>query len=463
MPLGLLVAGLLAVPAAASDLSAGHDAPAITEADAAKPAPELVRLDQELAGIQEAQDRGRITPERYKDFVRRFRADLAAAKAAASPTPANAALLARILGRLGEFKQAGDALGAALHDNPKDLALRVALSQVRFDEKNYPAALVEANTALELDPANREALVLKHFSEGRVAMNGEMADEHPRALAPSPARSSVRRFHFASADPATLPFKLPVKIAPATAPPDIVAGGEAPVSPGPLPLMPLAGVTALGLAAYAVSRSRAAYESTDGLDDAHPKPVGRYQRLVAGAILAGALGGVVYTIGAAVLGAAPIALSYAATVGSQGLRLASSEAGAINPASAERAQETPPQVEAATAEAEEIVIKKGEILNRVWHSDWKPGSTLSGPEGFSYCRGACLPIHATNAIEGRGLNVGVINNARMGGLYRATEDVIVTLRQAVGGYEEEILFRAPGDLKKLEPMRDSFSSIPRGP
>jgi hypothetical protein len=56
--------------------------------------------------------------------------------------------------------------------------------------------------------------------------------------------------------------------------------------------------------------------------------------------------------------------------------------------------------------------------------------------------------------------VGVINNARQGGLYRATEDIVATVRQAIGGYEDEILLRSPEDIKKLEPIRESISSIP---
>ena len=458
--LGLLVVGLLAASTAAAGSPA--DAPAIAEADGAAPAAELVRLDRELTGVIQAKEQGRITPDRFKDFAIGFRANLDAAKAAASPTTANAALYARILGRLGEFKRAGDVLGAALDGNPKDLSLRVALSQVRYDEKDYPAALIAADAALKLDPSNKEALALKHFSAGRVAMNGDTADSHSLSTGHSlPRGFSPGRIHFVAADPETLPFHLPVRMPPSAEPPGAIALGEAPPAPGPLPLLPLAGAAALGLAAYGVSRSRATCESTDGLDDAHPKPVGRYQRLVAGAILAGALGGVVYLAGAAILGATPVAYGYATYVGSQSLSLARSETGAINPGSAE--EETLPQTEAAVAETERILIKKGEFLNRVWHSDWKPGSTLSGPEGFSYCRGSCLPIHAANAIEGRGLSVGVVNNARMGGLYRVIEDVIVTVRQSVGGYEEEILFRAPEDLKKLEPIRDSFSSIPPGP
>ena len=330
-PLGLILAGLLAVSAAAADSSAFAAPAAAAEADISKPAPELLRLDRELTKIEGSKEKGRLTPERYKESVIRFHSELEAAMSEAPPSPANTALHARILARLGEFRRAAEALSAALNQDPANPDLRLALSQVRFDERNYSAALTEADAVLALEPDNKEALTLKHFSEGRVAMNGPGADD--RSPVPAARKSFARRFHFVAADPATLPFKLPVKLTPATAPPDLNAG-DAPASPGPLPLplplLPLAEVAVLGLAAYEVSRSRAAYASTDGLDDEHPKPVGRYQRLVAGAILAGALGGVLYTAGAAVVSAAPLALGYATNIGNHGLRLATSEVGSIN-------------------------------------------------------------------------------------------------------------------------------------
>jgi tetratricopeptide (TPR) repeat protein len=337
-PLGLILAGLLAASAAAADSSAFAAPAAAAEADVSKSGPELLRLDRDLSKIQDAKENGRVTSERYKEFLVRFRTELDAAMSEAPPSAANTALHSRILARLGEFKQAADALGVALSRDPVNRDLRLALSQVRFDEKNYPAALVEADAVLARDPDNKEALALKHFSEGRAAMNGaEPGDRSPAAPARKPF---ARRFHFAGSDPATLPFKLPVKMTPAAEPRDLKAGG-APASPGPLPLVPLAEAAVLGLAAYEVSRSRAAYASTDGLDDEHPKPVGRYQRLVAGAILAGALGGVLYTAGAAVVSAAPLALGYATSIGNHGLRLATSEAGAINPGEVKAVNDIP--------------------------------------------------------------------------------------------------------------------------
>lgn len=322
-PFGLLVAASLAVSAASP--SAALDS--IAGVDAQRPAPELAWLDQRLALILE----DRVSPERLKVLLGRFRADLEAVNAVIAPSPANAALYALILARLGEFERAAGILDDSLLRDPGNSTLRTALAQVRFDQKDYPAALAAANAVLERDPSNKEALALRHFSEGRVAMNGGTSESASSSPSPGPApKSPSRRFHFASPDPATLPFKLPVKISPASAPPDLRIG-DAPAAPGPLPWVPLAEAATLGLAAFEVSRRRAAYASSEGLDDEHPKSVGRYQRLVAGAILAGAAGAVIYTLGAAVVSAAPVALGYATSIGNHGLRLASSGVGAVNP------------------------------------------------------------------------------------------------------------------------------------
>lgn len=82
--------------------------------------------------------------------------------------------------------------------------------------------------------------------------------------------------------------------------------GAAPSGRDSVPFLPLAAAAAagLGLAAYGVVRSKAAYESASGLDDAHPVVAGPLQRFVAGAALAAAAGGLLYLAGAAVAGAA---------------------------------------------------------------------------------------------------------------------------------------------------------------
>jgi tetratricopeptide (TPR) repeat protein len=322
IPLLLALVGL-AASASANDPVVDPAAAAAPEAPQASP--ELVRLDRKLVQILEARDRGRVEPDRYRDFLIGFRADLRSARAATAPSPVNEALHARILSRLGDRDEAASALMKALGKNPNVPALVVALGQVRYDERKYSAALVEANAALKLDPSNREALTLKHFSEGRI--DAENADAGPE-------RGSVsRKIRVARLDPAKLPYKLPVKIARGGAPPELVVvhPDSSPKGPGPMPLLSLAGAASLGFAAFGVARSRRTYESEDGLDDAHPYPYGRGQRFVAGALLAAMAAASLYSLGAAVVSAAPVAVAFATNVGSQSLRLAGSEVGAINP------------------------------------------------------------------------------------------------------------------------------------
>jgi tetratricopeptide (TPR) repeat protein len=146
---------------------------AVPAADA--PAPELVSLDASLKKTQDAKATGTIDEKAYREFVTRFRAQLDAAMAAVAPTPANTALQARILSRLGDPAQAEAALGTALKRAPDDPVLRVALSQVRYDKKDYAGALAEADAVLARDPSNKAALALKHFSEGRVEAGASSA------------------------------------------------------------------------------------------------------------------------------------------------------------------------------------------------------------------------------------------------------------------------------------------------
>ena len=140
--------------------------------DAEKPAPELLRLELLLTETQEDKQQDRIDEKHYREFLKKFRADLEAALARVKPTPANTAQYARILSRLGDSEQAQAALGPALEQDPANPALRVALGWVHFDQKDYPAALAEANAVLELDPVNKGALSLKNFSERRVSPGG---------------------------------------------------------------------------------------------------------------------------------------------------------------------------------------------------------------------------------------------------------------------------------------------------
>ncbi|MBI2385009.1 MAG: tetratricopeptide repeat protein [Elusimicrobia bacterium] len=557
--LSLLIVALLATSSLAQDEipPTGQRIAQAVEQETKRPASQLIRLDQSLTQTQEDRKQDRIDEKRYQEFLTKFRTDLDAAMAGVKPTPANTVLHARILSRLGDTEQALAALGPTLAHDLANPAVRVALGQVRYDQKDYPAALAEANAILARDPENKDALALKHSSGGRIGpgaaapsagvqgigtaavaeqFRAPRAKDSPKVQALVPrireARDSgdlrtamtlaqeLMRVEPSSeyaqeiyrivtkdyarwqrvqktvgyinsaktalsagrgdealdwaqkavqTDPAPEVMKFAEEVR------QIVDDGKVEAVPqkrkepepgsGGIPLWPMFPVFGLGAASYAVAKSRKTVESEDGFnEDDRPQP-GELQRFVVGSILAGLAGAGLYLGGAMVVSAgAPLAARFMSGPGQQAMRLARSEAGAINPRSIQGVEGAALQEKVAAEEAAEIVrqvvIKKGEILNRVWHSEWTKGSKLSGPEGYSYCRGACLPINASSAIEGRGLNVGVINNARSGALYRVTDDVVVTIRRSIGGYNEEILLRGPEDVKKLQLISASVSSIP---
>jgi len=91
-----------------------------------------------------------------------------------------------------------------------------------------------------------------------------------------------------------------------------------------------------------VAKSRKTVESEDGFnEDDRPQP-GELQRFVAGSILAGLAGAGLYLGGAYVVAAGtPIVTRFMAGPGQQAMRLAQSEAGAINPGNVKAANEVP--------------------------------------------------------------------------------------------------------------------------
>lgn len=425
--------------------------------ESSAPSPELIFLEKTLIQKRDDKAKGVVTAEQHQSFLAKFRPELVQTLERLPPSPANVAAYSRILTLLGDHAAAIAGLARALEATPDDTTLSLAIGQAYYEKADYAAALATAEAVLKRDPQNDAARFLKHSSMGRVAPSAETRTRMD-ADAQTPASRAVR---------ADIVFAAPLKKRAASEIPAISSDEPAPRDSKPLPLWPLLPAAGLGAGVYVVAKSRRTVESEEGFNaDDRPQP-GEMQRFVAGAILSGLAAAALYLGGGYVLSVgAPLASRFMSGPAQQAMRLAQSEAGAINPRSIAGVSGTP-QAKAAAEEtteiARQVVIKKGELLNRVWHSEWTKGSKLSGPEGYSYCRGACLPINASSAVEGRGLNVGVINNARSGALYRVTGDIVVTVRRSIGGYNEEILLRGPDDVKKLKLLSDSVSSIPPGP
>lgn len=198
IPTLLLAFALLsASPGTAQDGSRPPEPqPALTaETEATKAAPELARLDQVLTLAQEAKQQGRLAPERYEEFLKQFRGSLDTARTVTPPSPAASALYARILARLGEPQEAMAALTPALEQDPENPNLRVALGHVRYEEKDYPGALKEAEAVLKRDPTNKEALALKYFSQGRTSGAAGTASIAPSQALPASGLEEASILH----------------------------------------------------------------------------------------------------------------------------------------------------------------------------------------------------------------------------------------------------------------------------
>ncbi|MBI5247111.1 MAG: tetratricopeptide repeat protein [Elusimicrobia bacterium] len=276
---------------------------------------DLAWLDKSLTVAQDEKAGGRLSADGYRSFEVKFREQLVAAKAAMEPTTDNITLHARILARLGERGQAVESLRRVLAAEPSNSEVRLALGQVQLEAGEYSAALAEANAVLERDPGNKAALALKHFSSGRSRKGA--ANETAAVTGPPAAKKSV------------VVAGAPVKrAAPITvALPDPVSD---PVAPNSTPLLPLAGAAGLGALAYGVHKRKTTYESAEGFDEENRPQYGRGQEFVAGAVLAGLAGAAIYLTGSALLSAAPAVTRYVSNAGNQGMRLARSEAGALN-------------------------------------------------------------------------------------------------------------------------------------
>lgn len=318
------------------------------------PAVPLLRLENALTKVQEEKKQGLIDETRYREFLKGFRADLASEMDRIDPTPADAVLHARILSRLGDSEQAAATLRPALEQDPDSPSLRLALSRIRYDHKDYPGALAEANAVLARDPANKEALALKHSSAGRIGTGGTASDTQRRAGAAAAERSRsplakdsaevqalIPRIRDAR-DHGDMPAAMSLaqelmRIEPASVRSQEIYRSvtqeharwqrvqktvgridraEAPEKPAPpnggIPLWPILPISGLGAAAFVVAKSRRTVESQDGFDEENRPRYGRLQRFVAGAVLAGLAGAGIYLTGAAAI---PVAARYLTATG----------------------------------------------------------------------------------------------------------------------------------------------------
>ncbi len=173
------------------------------------PSTDLGRLEKILNGELQARAAGRVSLDGHRHWLIQFRKDLETKSGQLPPSPANIALHAKILSRLGDSGAARAMLDRALQEDPGNSILRTAQGYTQFDQKNYAAATAAADAVLKKDPKNKDALWLKHSSEGRHNAN----PGSPAVRQQAPRGSSAGTV----ADETNLPVKLVYKMPPKAA------------------------------------------------------------------------------------------------------------------------------------------------------------------------------------------------------------------------------------------------------
>ncbi|OGR95857.1 MAG: hypothetical protein A2V88_13255 [Elusimicrobia bacterium RBG_16_66_12] len=136
------------LPTRANDAEASRqDQP--DQAQAVRPDPKLVRLEQELLRKLGEPGLDRKSPQ-YRRFAEAFRARLDVSMGEVPPTSINKGFHARILSRLDAsgMQQAEGSLNAGLEQNPNDHALRLSLGFVRAQKGDYSSAAATAQAVL---------------------------------------------------------------------------------------------------------------------------------------------------------------------------------------------------------------------------------------------------------------------------------------------------------------------------
>jgi tetratricopeptide (TPR) repeat protein len=398
--IALSVALAFTPPLAALEASAPPVAPILAPRPTDKPDAALLKLDGELGKALADRQAGRLDAAKYAKFLNDFRAKLDRTRTDLPPTPANIAFRARLLSRLGDLKGAQTTLAPALAAHPKDAGLRLAMADLRYRQKDYAAALIEAEAVLKRDPGNTAALTLKHFSEGRVANGGE---EHagptsvetanaPDAAGAAHAIDAMKRAKAAmragNGEEAVRWARAAVRAHPTPAVVDFARKVERIVKDNPvmpnsttpetpsrgMPLWPVGAGFGLGALGYAVAKKSSTQVSEEGLDEEHPPRAGRGQRFVAGAVLAGMAGAGIFLAGSYLVAAAPAVLEAAPIMGRRAVRQLQSETGAVRLHAASVAEAESPAAEDVLAEiprAGRLVIGRGADLA-------KPGALQPG-------------------------------------------------------------------------------------
>lgn len=230
--------------------------------------------------------------------------------------------IARAYALLGE---AADAARLEPSLGGHQAGLQRALALVR--QGDYEAAHGEAVALDQAYPDRPDIASLLAATRGRgkdtigVAAAAPVGEPHPRSTVPSTLASKTIDF---TASTPRRNFS--------DAPPDIDLSSNPPGEPqrrenGRAPLWPLVPIGLLSAGGYAVARRNKTFEAHDKTEDAPPPST--TDRFLAGAVVAGLAGAAVYYAGVV---AAPVLMRVASSGGQQAVRIATSRAGAINPA-----------------------------------------------------------------------------------------------------------------------------------
>lgn len=233
----LLVLALLAAPSARAQPPASVSAP-------------LLALEAELSRTQHARDLSQLSPEAYDAWVPGFRARLDEAYRRLQPTPADAAMRACLLARLGEGEAALASVDQALRSSSGDPELLRTKGQFLYDAGDYEGANAAALQAWEASGRRDQgAFALLKMTEGRTRGGGDV-DNAPQ---PQTGTAGVAAAATRDESPVVLPISANRRQAQV---PALVSASDAENPPASSPYWPWPAGWALGLlgSAWAVKK-----------------------------------------------------------------------------------------------------------------------------------------------------------------------------------------------------------------